>query len=254
MKHFFTILSHEIRMLLVNPSTYIAAVRLPHRDGLRLHRDPRHLQPGAAGDFPGASSSDFCLPVFIIVPLTTMKCFSEERRLGHDGDPADHAGVHHRGGARKIRRRLAVYLRLWGSTGGLFYLLHQFAGDPRLLDRGTLIGGYVLHCRFRSAFRRHRGLRERAGAQPGGGAGSSRLALLFAPDLRRQVSARHPPCAQDDVSAPCATRSTTPRFSGHSRISAAGWSTCASCSSTSAAPSLALIFSILSVEAKLLHS
>ena len=25
MKHFFTLLSHEIRMLLVNPSTYIAA-------------------------------------------------------------------------------------------------------------------------------------------------------------------------------------------------------------------------------------
>ena len=26
MKHFFTILSHEIRMLLVNPGTYVAAV------------------------------------------------------------------------------------------------------------------------------------------------------------------------------------------------------------------------------------
>jgi len=26
MKHFWTILSHEIRMLLVNPATYIAAV------------------------------------------------------------------------------------------------------------------------------------------------------------------------------------------------------------------------------------
>ena len=36
-----------------------------------------------------------------------------------------------------------LYLLFWGSTGGLFYLLHHFAADPRLVDRGTLIGGYV---------------------------------------------------------------------------------------------------------------
>jgi ABC-2 type transport system permease protein len=36
-----------------------------------------------------------------------------------------------------------LYLLFWGSTGGLFYILHRFAANPRLLDPGTLVGGYL---------------------------------------------------------------------------------------------------------------
>jgi ABC-2 type transport system permease protein len=32
---------------------------------------------------------------------------------------------------------------LWGSTAGFFWILRRFAGDARLLDYGPMIGGYV---------------------------------------------------------------------------------------------------------------
>jgi ABC-2 type transport system permease protein len=32
---------------------------------------------------------------------------------------------------------------LWASTGGFFYILHSFAGDARFLDLGPLLGGYL---------------------------------------------------------------------------------------------------------------
>ncbi len=34
-------------------------------------------------------------------------------------------------------------MALWGGTGGFFYILRKFAGDARLFDLGPLIGGYV---------------------------------------------------------------------------------------------------------------
>ncbi len=36
-----------------------------------------------------------------------------------------------------------LYMLLWGSTSGLFYILKKFADDPRLFDPGPLIGGYL---------------------------------------------------------------------------------------------------------------
>ena len=32
---------------------------------------------------------------------------------------------------------------LWASTGGFFYILYRFAGDMRFLDFGPLMGGYL---------------------------------------------------------------------------------------------------------------
>ena len=36
-----------------------------------------------------------------------------------------------------------LYLSLWGATGGFFYILRKFSADPRFLDPGPLIGGYI---------------------------------------------------------------------------------------------------------------
>jgi ABC-2 type transport system permease protein len=36
-----------------------------------------------------------------------------------------------------------LYVSLWGSTAGFFYILKKFAGDARFLDVGPLIGGYL---------------------------------------------------------------------------------------------------------------
>ena len=144
MRHFFTILSHEIRMLLVSTSTYLAAVLFLGVMGLIFtglleyySREPQETSP--ASDFFRL----FWLPVFIMVPLMTMKSVSEERRLGTLETllttPVSTTEVV----LGKYGAAYFLYLLLWGSTGGLFYILHRFAADARLLDPGTLLGGYL---------------------------------------------------------------------------------------------------------------
>ncbi|MFA5057427.1 MAG: ABC transporter permease subunit [Opitutaceae bacterium] len=144
MRHFFTILGHEIRMLLVNPSTYIAAVLFLAIMGLiftglleAYSQEAQEASP--AYDFFRL----FWLPVFIMVPLMTMKSVSEERRLGTLETllttPVSTTEVV----LGKYGAVYFLYLLFWGSTGGLFYILHRFATDARLLDPGTLIGGYL---------------------------------------------------------------------------------------------------------------
>ncbi len=144
MRHFFTILGHEIRMLLANPSTYIAAVLFLFATGflftgiLEFYSGlPQETSP--AHEFFRSS----LLLVFVLVPLMAMKSVSEERRLGTLETllttPVTTAEVV----LGKFGAVYFLYLLLWGSTGGLFYILHRFATDPRLLDPGTLMGGYL---------------------------------------------------------------------------------------------------------------
>jgi ABC-2 type transport system permease protein len=144
MRHFFTILGHETRMLLVNPSTYIAAVLFLAITGLIFtgilefySRDAQETAP--AYDFFRL----FWIPVFIMVPLMTMKSVSEERRLGTLETllttPVSTGEVV----LGKYGAAYFLYLLLWGSTAGLFYILHRFAAAAPLLDPGMLVGGYL---------------------------------------------------------------------------------------------------------------
>jgi len=144
MRHLITILSHEIRMLLVNPSTYVAAVLFLALMGFVFtniledySRMPQEASP-AANFF-----QLFFLPVFVLVPLLTMKSISEERRMGTLETllttPVSTAEVV----IGKFGAAYAMYLALWASTGGFFYILHHFASDQRFLDPGPLIGGYL---------------------------------------------------------------------------------------------------------------
>lgn len=144
MKHFFTLLSHEIRMLLVSPGTYVAATAFLGFMGFifiaileNYSTAPQEVSP--AQEF----FQLYFLPVFFMVPLLTMKCLAEERRLGTMETllttPVTTAEVV----LAKFGAAYFLYMLLWGSTGGLFYILKRFAGDAHLLDPGPLIGGYA---------------------------------------------------------------------------------------------------------------
>ena len=145
MRHFFTILGHEIRMLLVNPGTYIAAMLFLAIMGLIFTGLLEVYSQQAQETSPAHDFFRLFLgfAVIFIVPLMTMKSVSEERRLGTLETllttPVSTAEVV----LGKYGAAYFLYLLLWGSTGGLFYLLHRFATDTRLLDPGTLIGGYL---------------------------------------------------------------------------------------------------------------
>ena len=144
MRHYFTILSHEIRSLLYSSSTYIAAVLFLGVMGfifagiLELYSKAPQETPPAVMFF-----QLFWFPVFFIVPLLTMKSFAEERRLGTLETlltaPVSTTEVV----LGKFSAAYLFYLILWGSTLGFHYILKVYARDVRFLDPGPLVGGYL---------------------------------------------------------------------------------------------------------------
>jgi ABC-2 type transport system permease protein len=141
MRHFLTILSHEIRMLLVSPSTYIAGVLFLIVMGFMFtglledySRAPQELSPAAA------FFQIFPLPVLFIVPLLTMKSISEERKTGTLETLLTTPVTTFEVVLGKFGAAYFLYLLLWSATGAFFYVLRRFAGD---FDPGPLVGGYL---------------------------------------------------------------------------------------------------------------
>ena len=131
-------------MLLVSPSTYIAATAFLFFMGFIFTGILESYTKSAQDASPANVFFQlFWLPVFFMVPLLTMKCLAEERRLGTIETllttPVTTAEVV----LGKYAAAYALYLALWGSTGGFFYILKRFSSDPRLLDAGPLFGGYL---------------------------------------------------------------------------------------------------------------
>lgn len=144
MKHFFTLLGHEVRMLLVNPSTYIAAVLFLGVMGFvftgileSYSKTPQELSPAHV------FFQLFWLPVLFMVPLLTMKCLAEERRLGTIETLLTTPVTTTEVVLGKYGAAYFLYLALWISTSGFFYILKKFSGDDRFIDSGPLIGGYL---------------------------------------------------------------------------------------------------------------
>jgi ABC-2 type transport system permease protein len=144
MKHFFTLLSHEIRMLLVSPATYVAATLFLAFMGLifsKILEDysgaPQEISPA------NAYFSLFFLPVCVMVPLLTMKCIAEERRLGTMETLLTTPVTTTEVVLAKFGAAYVLYTALWASTVGFFYLLKRFSGDARFLDSGPVIGGFL---------------------------------------------------------------------------------------------------------------
>src|ERR1017187_1139783 len=131
-------------MLLVSPSTYIAGVGFLGVMGFfftvileKYSTAPQDVSPASA------FFSVYFLPVIFMVPLLTMKCLAEERRLGTIETllttPVSTTEVV----LGKYGAAYGLYMTLWGATGGFFFILRKFSGDARLFDLGPLIGGYV---------------------------------------------------------------------------------------------------------------
>lgn len=144
MRHFFTLLSHEIRMLLVNPSTYIAAVLFLGLMGFvftgildSYSKAPQDASPAHV------FFQLFPLPVLFMVPLLTMKCLAEERRLGTIETLLTTPVTTTEVVLAKYFAAYFLYLGHWAATAGLFWLLKRYANDAHILDLGPLLGGYL---------------------------------------------------------------------------------------------------------------
>src|SRR3954470_24054230 len=144
MKHFFTLLSHEIRMLLVSPGTYIAATAFLAFMGFIFVGILENYSTAAQDESPAhVFFSTFFLPVFFMVPLLTMKCLAEERRLGTIETLLTTPVTTTEVVLAKFGAAYFLYSSLWGSTIGFFYILKKFSGDARFLDSGPLVGGFL---------------------------------------------------------------------------------------------------------------
>lgn len=144
MKHFPTLLSHELRMLLVSPATYFAGTVFLGFMGL-IFSKILDVYSGAPQDASPAYVffNLFWLPVCVMVPLLTMKCLAEERRLGTIETLLTTPVTTTEVVLGKFSAAYFLYVALWAATGGFFYILKRFSADPRFLDPGPLIGGYV---------------------------------------------------------------------------------------------------------------
>jgi ABC-2 type transport system permease protein len=144
MKHFFTLLSHEIRMLLVSPSTYLAAVLFLAFMGFIFTTILELFSKAPQEMSPAQYFFDlFWLPVLFMVPMLTMKCLAEERRLGTIETLLTTPVTTTEVVLGKYGAAYLLYVALWGSTAGFFFILRKFSGDVRFIDPGPLVGGYL---------------------------------------------------------------------------------------------------------------
>lgn len=144
MRHFPTIISHEIRALLYSASTYIAAVLFLLVMAFFFVLNVENYTKLAQETSPATEFfKTFWIPVWFMVPLLTMRSLAEERRLGTLETLLTTSVSTTEVVLGKFAAAYLLYLLLWASTLGFHYILHYFAGDPRLLAPGPLIGGYL---------------------------------------------------------------------------------------------------------------
>jgi ABC-2 type transport system permease protein len=131
-------------MLLVSPATYIAATLFLAFMGLIFTKlleeysgTPQEVSPA------NLYFQFFWLPTCVMVPLLTMKCIAEERRLGTIETLLTTPVTTTEVVLAKFGAAYFLYSALWASTSGFFFILKKFSGDPRFLDSGPLIGGFI---------------------------------------------------------------------------------------------------------------
>jgi ABC-2 type transport system permease protein len=144
MRHFATLLRHELRTLCYTPATYIAAFLFLIVMGSLFQWVIETYNQSAQETTPWVIFFQlFWLPVFFMVPLLTMRSFAEEKRMGTLENlmttPARTSEIV----LAKFFSAYTLYLILWCVTLGFNFILNYFAQDPRLVETGPLLGGFI---------------------------------------------------------------------------------------------------------------
>lgn len=126
------------------PATYVAAFLFLLIMGFSFQWVVEDFSRNAQESIPIVTFFQiFWLPVFFMVPLLTMKSFAEEKRSGTLETlltaPISTTEVV----MAKFAAAYFLYVLLWVITIGFNLMLHHYAQDPRLLEVGPLLGGYL---------------------------------------------------------------------------------------------------------------
>lgn len=151
MKHLPTLFRHELRVLLISPSTYVAGVLALTLMGLFyyyivIETALREQETPPTELF----FATFWIPVLLIVPMLTMKSIAEERRLGTlqtlMTTPVSAAEVV----AGKFLATYTFYIVLWACAAAYpviaAWVLGWDGSGQVLLEAGALLGGYAFVC------------------------------------------------------------------------------------------------------------
>jgi len=148
MRNFFILLKHELRMLLISPPTYIAAVLFLCLMGFLYWAILRGMVNTPEENLPIVQFfSIFWIPVFFVVPLLTMRSIAGERSTGTLDTlmttPTSRASVI----LSKFSGAYIFYMLLWLSTLSFpliaAKLFPSAALSGSLLEPAPIIGGFT---------------------------------------------------------------------------------------------------------------
>ena len=148
MTHLFSLLKHELKLLLITPSTYIASVLFLLLESFvflfiltLFSHTPQAVTPAIY------FYESFWLPVFFVVPLITMRSIAEEMRQGTlealMTTPVSSFEV----ALSKFLSSYIFYLFLWSLTISFPYLTLWIIKSPQyspmIIDSHELIGTFL---------------------------------------------------------------------------------------------------------------
>jgi ABC-2 type transport system permease protein len=153
MRNFLTLLKHELRMLLISPSTYIAAVLFLCLMGLLYWVILRGMVNEPADNLPMVDFFKiFWIPVFFVVPLLTMRSIAGERSIGTLDTLMTTPTTRVALVMSKFAGAYLFYMLLWACTLGFPYItqaLYPSATESNiLLEDAPLIGGFLFLATF----------------------------------------------------------------------------------------------------------
>lgn len=142
------LLKHELRMLLISPSTYVAAFLFFCLMGFLYWAILRSIVNAPADELPTVQFfSLFWIPVFFVVPLLTMRSIAGERNVGTLDTlmttPTSRISVVF----SKFAGAYFFYMLLWGITLAFPLITQKLypnaALDGGLLDAASLSGSFL---------------------------------------------------------------------------------------------------------------
>ncbi|MGB0409244.1 MAG: ABC transporter permease [Opitutales bacterium] len=148
MRHFLTLLKHELRLLLISPSTYVAGVLFLCLMGFIYWAILRSMVNAPSETLPTVQFfSLFWIPVLFVVPLLTMRSIAGERSIGTLDTlmttPTSRVAVV----LSKFSGAYLFYILLWALTLGFPFITQKFfphaSVNGALLDGASLCGSFL---------------------------------------------------------------------------------------------------------------
>ncbi|MEO0509220.1 MAG: ABC transporter permease [Verrucomicrobiota bacterium] len=148
MRHFLTLLKHELRMLMISPSTYVAGVLFLCLMGFLYWAILRSMVNAPSETLPTVQFfSIFWIPVFFVVPLLTMRSIAGERSIGTLDTlmttPTSRVAVI----LSKFAGAYLFYMLLWALTLGFPLitqeLFPQASDTGALMDSASILGSFL---------------------------------------------------------------------------------------------------------------